>query len=64
MKLIFCVQINIKLSYKLRPVILLGMARPAQITQKDKFAKFLKYLEKELRDEVYFFMQISIAVFL
>ena len=60
MKFIFCMQMNIKL---LRPVILLGMARPAQITQKDKFAKSLKYLEKEVSDEVDFFMQISITVF-
>ena len=37
--LIFCMQINIKLSYKLIPLILLGMARLAQISQNNKFAK-------------------------
>ena len=39
MKLIFCMQINIKLSYRLILLILMGMARHAQITRKSKFAK-------------------------
>ena len=39
-KLIFCMQINIKPSYKLMPLIMVGMARYTQITQKNKFAKF------------------------
>ena len=54
MKLIFCMQINIKLSYKLISLILVGMVRPAQITQSNKFAQFLQYLEQEVRDEVVF----------
>ena len=31
--MIFCMKINTKLSYKLIPLILVGMARPAQINQ-------------------------------
>ena len=54
MKLIFRMQINIKLSHKLIPLILVGMVRPAQITQNSKFAKSLLYLKKEVRDEVDF----------
>ena len=30
------------------------MARPAQNTQNNKFAKSLQYLKKEMKDEVYF----------
>ena len=45
LKLIFCIQINIKLSHKLIPLIL-GMTRPAQITQNNKFAKSLQYLKE------------------
>ena len=36
MKLIFCIEINIKRSYKLILLILVGMARPGQITQNNK----------------------------
>ena len=39
MKLIFCIQINIKLSYKLILLILVDMTRPAQITQNNRFWK-------------------------
>ena len=38
------------------------MARPAQITQNNKFAKSLQYLKKEVRDEVEFFVKMSIIV--
>ena len=54
MKLIFCLQIKIKFSYKLRPSILLGIASHAQNTQSNKFAKSLQYLKKKVRDEVDF----------
>ena len=53
MKLIICIQTNIKLSYTLIPLILVDMDRLAQITQ-SKFAKSSQYLKKELRDEVDF----------
>ena len=54
MKLISCMQMNIKLSYKLIPLILVGIARAAQITQNRKFAKSLQYPKKEVRDEIDF----------
>ena len=41
-------------SYKFIPLILLGMAKPAQITQNNKFSKSLQYLEKEVENEVNF----------
>ena len=41
MKLLFCMQINIKLSYKPIPLILVGMARPTLITRSNKFSKSL-----------------------
>ena len=47
-------EITIKLSYKLIPLILVGMARPVQIIQNNKFAKSLQYLKKEVGDEVDF----------
>ena len=53
-KLIFCMQINIKLSYKLIPLILVGMAKPAHITQNNKFAKSLQYFKTEVRDKFVF----------
>ena len=36
------------------PLILVGMARLAQITQNNKFVKSLQYLKKEVRDEADF----------
>ena len=58
-KFIFCIQTNIKLSYNLIPLILVGMASPAQITKNPKLPKIaslqsLHYLNKEMRDEVDF----------
>ena len=44
-----------KLSYKLIPLIMVGMARLAQITQNNKFEKYFYYLKEEMRDEVFFF---------
>ena len=48
-------QINIKQSHKLIPLILLDMAILAQITQNNKFAKSLQYFNEEVRGEVGFF---------
>ena len=50
--MIFCMQINIKLFFKLMLLILVGMASPVQVTQNNKFAKSLQYLKKELSHEV------------
>ena len=56
MKLIFCMQISSKLSYKLILSILLGMAIHAKSSQNNKFAKF-----KERTDEwSRFFVQIKV----
>ena len=44
------ININIKLSYKLISLIVVGMARPVQVTQNNKFAKSLQYLKKEVRE--------------
>ena len=54
MKLIFCLQINTKLSYKLISLILVGMARPAQINQNKKFVKSLQYLRKKEGMKLFF----------
>ena len=50
----FCVQMDIQFSYKLRPSILMGMARHAWSIQKKKFAKSLQYIKNEVRNEVCF----------
>ena len=47
-------QINIKLSYKLIPLMLVGRARSTQITQNNMFAMPMQYHKKEVRDEVFF----------
>ena len=54
MKLIFCLQINTKLSYKLISLILVGIARPAQINQNKKFVKSLQYLKKKEGMKLFF----------
>ena len=67
MKLTFCIQINIKVSYKLifntwgikvsYKVILsllMGMIKHSQSTQSNKLAISLQYLKKEVRGEVQF----------
>ena len=51
MTLIFCVHLHIKLTYKLIPLILVGMTRPVQITQNNKFVKSLQYPKKEVREK-------------
>ena len=62
MKLISCMQIDLKLSYKLIPLILVAMARPAKIIKNNKFPKLLQYLKKKVRNEVDFFVQMTIKV--
>ena len=54
MKLNFFMQINIELSYKLTQLILMGKARPDQITKNNMFAKSLQYLKKKVKDVVDF----------
>ena len=68
MKLIFCLQINIKIFFKL----ILAFSRYAQVTQNNKFTISLQYLIKnEIRSEVNFLyagkheglLQIEITIF-
>ena len=63
MRLIFCMQINIKVdfntlgikfSYRVILPLLLGMIKHAQSTQSDKFPIYLQYLRKKVRNEVQF----------
>ena len=59
MKLIFWMQISMEVSYKLILWFLMGMVKHSQILS----LECLKYLKKEVRDEVGFFcMQINIKV--
>ena len=54
MKLFLCMQTNIKLLCRLIVLILVGTARDAQITQNNKFEKYL-YLKKELGTKLNFY---------
>ena len=67
MKLIFCMQINIKVFCKFISTLwaskfptrlilslLMGMIKHSQITQSNKFARSLQYLKKEVRNEGHF----------
>ena len=46
--------LGIKVSYKVILSLLMGMIKHSQSTQSNKFAIFLQYLKKEVRDGVYF----------
>ena len=62
MKIIFCMQINIKVSYNLISTLgtkvsykvilslLMGIIKHSQSTKSNKFAISLQYLKKEVRD--------------
>ena len=54
MKLIFCLQMNVKGFFKLLLSFYVCVTRYTQITQDSKFAVSLQYLKKELSDEVDF----------
>ena len=54
MKLIFCLQVNIKDFFKLILSFSVCVAKHAEITQNNKFAISLQYLKKEASDEVDF----------
>ena len=51
----FFMQINIKLSYIFMPLTLVGVARPTQLTQDNRFAKPLRCYKNKVRDKVVFF---------
>ena len=71
MTLIFCLLINIKGFFKLILSFYVCVVKHAQITQNNKFAISLKFLKKEISDEVDFlhadkhesFLQIDIMIF-
>ena len=71
MKLIFCLQVNIKDFFKLILSFLVCVAKYAQITRNNKFTISLQYLKKEASDEVDFlhadkhesFLQIDTMIF-
>ena len=46
--------LGIKVSYKVILSLLMGMIKHSQSTQSSKFAIYLEYLKKEVRDGVYF----------
>ena len=52
--MIFCMEISIKVFYKLVVSFLLVIARHAQNTQNSKFVISLQYLKKEGKDEIDF----------
>ena len=57
-----------KVSYKLILLFWMGMAKHSQNSQNSKFAMYLQYPEKEVRDEVHFlhasnFLQVDIIDF-
>ena len=54
MKLIFCLQMNVKGFFKLLLSFYVCVTRHTQIAQDSKFAVSLQYLKKELSDEVDF----------
>ena len=69
--LISCMQINIKVFYKLIKSNVVGVARHAQSAQNKKFAISLQNLRKEMKDEGDFwhgnkhqsFLQVDTIVF-
>ena len=64
MHLIFCININIKIFYKLIPSLLTVIAGHVQITQNKKFVISLQYLKKEGRYEVDFLNEDNHQAFL
>ena len=62
MKLIFCMQISLKGSYKLILWFLRVMLKHSQNSQSSNFKMSLQYLKKEVRDEFDFCLQISVKV--
>ena len=71
MKLVFCLQINIKGFFKIILSFSVRVAKHAQINWNNKFALSFQYLKKEVSDEVDFlhadkhesFLQIDTMIF-
>ena len=60
MKLIFCLQLNVKVFYKLIVSSWVYVACHSQSTHNDKFAISLQYLNENVKDEIDFYLQIKI----
>ena len=54
MKLIFCLQINTKVSYKTIVSLWMYVARQAQSTKNNQFTISLQYLKENMKDKVAF----------
>ena len=54
MKLIFSIQIGMKVVYRLRLWFLMGMDKHSKSSKNSKFTISLQYLKKEFRDEIGF----------
>ena len=54
MKLIFCMQINVKVFYKIIVSLWVWVARHAQSTQNRNFAISLQYIMENVKDEIGF----------
>ena len=62
MKLIFCLQINMKVSYIVVVSLWVCIARHVQSTQYKKFAIFLQYFKENMGDEFDFCQLINMKV--
>ena len=61
-KMVFCMQLIMNVSYKLMLWFLMRMVKHSQSSQSSKFPMSLQYLKKEVRYEVAFWMQIHVKV--
>ena len=64
MKLIFCLQINTDIFYKLIVSVRVCVARHAQSTQNNKFAISVQYLRENEKAEVGFFLLLDNMIFM
>ena len=55
-KLIFCLQINIKVFYKMIVSFWANIARPSQSTQNNSFTISLQYVKENVKNEVDFLL--------
>ena len=63
MRLIFCLQINAKVYYKMIVSLWVFVARHVQSTENNKFKISLQYLKENVKDELDFFLLINFEGF-
>ena len=63
MRLIFCLQINTKVFYKMIVSLWVFVARHVQSTENNKFKISLQYLKENVKDELDFFLLINFEGF-